>query len=54
MKVKELLAMMNGVDPEAEVMIFCNGGLYGSSLDGTQDMNDGEVPNEFCIAADTT
>jgi hypothetical protein len=54
MKVKELLKMLNGIDPEADVKVFCNGGIYDSSLDGTEDMNDGEVPDEFCIAAETT
>lgn len=54
MKVKDMIKLLDGVDPEAEVTIFCNGGMYPSSLDGTLDLNDGEVPEEFCVAAETT
>lgn len=54
MKVKELLELLDGVDPEANVMVFCNGGIYEASLEGTKEMNDGEVPDEFCVAAETT
>ena len=54
MKVKDLVKILRDFDDEANVSVFCNGELYRASLDGTLDMNDGEEPNEFALAAETT
>jgi hypothetical protein len=54
LKVKDLLVMLEGWDPESTVSIHCDGGLYGTSLFGTEDMNDGSEPSDFVIHADTT
>ena len=54
LKVKDLLEMLEGWDPEATVSIFCNGGMYETSIFNTEDMNDDSEPSEFVISADTT
>lgn len=58
MKVKELLERLEGVDPEYEVNVWCNGGEYGSCIDGTDDLNedvmDGDETGVFYISAATT
>ena len=54
MKVKDLVEILKDFDEDADVAVFCNGELYRASLDGTLDMNDGEEPNEFALAAETT
>jgi hypothetical protein len=54
MKVKDLLEILKDFDPDATVSIHCDGGLVSASLDGTIDLNDGEDPDEFVLAAETT
>lgn len=52
--VKDLLAMLEGWDPDATISIHCDGGLYGTSLFGTEEMNDGSDPFDFVVHANTT
>jgi len=57
MRVSDLLSRLENHDPEAQVMVSCNGGLYDSCADGTDDANedqDGDDGRLFVVAAATT